>query len=473
MNRRLGLVLTGSLFSSATAHAAPDLAPTLSDPDNRPVMLTVKVEPGPQNMARQSIPLIAPVLYMNRCTGGCTVRPGPDDARTSTTSIAEETVTLSEFRHGDDTWDATVECVREVLSPYAITVVTDDPGQASHHRAIVAGTADELGLPRPPEGEIGGVGLLASDCRPLDNVMSFTFANTLQDNVIDLCWTVVHEAGHAFGLDHVYACADPMTYIPGCGTKYFRDEPLVCGEFEERACQCGARQNSHEHLTGVFGEGTLPPPPTVRITNLQDGGSISDGAEVAFTASHVRGVRRVLLRINGTRFGEIPGNAFDEGESYRLRLPHYPDGVLRIEAVAQNDLGVEGSDEVTVTKGEPCTRDDQCFEEMACIEGGCAWPPPHLELGEPCEHERECISGLCPSSGGERYCSQLCVPGAEQCPGGLECRGAGTQGGACWPEGAGSGCGCRAGGPSSAFSFALVMLAAGVLLRRRRTATPA
>ena len=452
---------------AATATASPALEPTLSDPDNRPVMLTVKVDPGPQNMPRQSLPRIAPVLYMNRCRDGCTIHSGLDDARTSTSSIPEETVTLGEFRHGQATWNATVDCVREVFAPYDIAVVTQDPGSTAHHQAVVAGTADELGLPSPPQGQIGGVGLLASDCRPLDNVISFTFANTLRDNVIDLCWTVVHEAGHAFGLDHVFDCTDPMTYIPGCGTKYFRDEPLTCGEFEERACQCGARQNSHAHLTGVFGEGTPPAPPKVQIANLVDGGTIADGDEIWFTASHVRGIRRVALRVNGTQFGETSGHEPGEGDTYRLRLPNFPDGVLRIEAVAYHDLGIAGTDEVTVTKGSPCTSDEACFSRMECVEGGCRWPPPELELGEPCDHERECISGLCPSSGGERYCSELCQPGIDGCGPGLDCREAGDQG-ACWPEGAGSGCGCRASGPSSAFSFGLMLLVALALVRRRR-----
>ena len=464
MNRRFCLAVAAASLPAA-AHAAP--APTLSDPDNQPVMLTVEIDPGPQNMARRAIPQIAPVLYVNRCEGGCTIFSGPDDARQSRSSIPDQDVELSEFRHGDDTWNATVDCVREVLEPYEIQVVTEDPGQSSHHRAIVAGTADELGLDSPPEGQIGGVAPLASDCRPLDNVLSFTFANTLQDNVIDLCWTVVHEAGHAFGLDHAFECSDPMTYISGCGTKFFRDEPLACGEFEERACQCGATQNSHQHLTGVFGEGTLPPPPTVQIANLQEGGTIADNSDVAFIASHPRGISRVALRVNGTQFGESSGN--DPGDdSYRLRLPQYPDGVLRIEAIAYNDLGVAGSDQVTVTKGEPCTSDDQCYAGMDCVDGGCEWPPAHLELGEECEHERECISGLCPSSGGERYCSELCVPGFDDCPTGMECREAGSQG-ACWPEGAGGGgCGCAASGPGSALSFGAVILAALLTLRRRR-----
>ena len=480
MNRRLCLILAAAASPSA-AWAHDDSRPTLSDPDNRPILLTRDVDPGAAQALRQSTPQVSPLLFLNRCPGGCQVSAGDNDARTNSSTIPDEDAELSEFEHSDAVWDATVACVREVFEPYGVEVVTENPGGQSHHAAVVAGTADELGIELPPDtqGEIGGVAPLANDCRPLDNVMSFTFANTLQDNPIDLCWTIAHEAGHAYGLEHVNACADPMTYLPGCGTKYFRDEELPCGEFEERDCQCGGTtQNSHAHLTRVLGEGTPPEPPEVQILNLEADTEVADGEPVTFEARHPRGISRVTLEVNGTEYQERSGNDFDEGDSYQITLPQHPDGVLEIEAVAYNDLGIAGSDEVTVQKGEPCTSHEQCFAGMECDDGACRFPEPFLEAGEPCEHDRECVSGLCPAAGDERYCSERCDlrASADGCPSGLECVEADdNELGACWPEGALGGCGgCAAGRGGASFPtlvLSLALLCAYGLGRRRRQRT--
>src|SRR5687768_18587503 len=52
----------------------------------------------------------AAALFLNRCAGGCTLSPGTDDSRANRSSLLRGTVVISEFRHGDQAWQAVVEC---------------------------------------------------------------------------------------------------------------------------------------------------------------------------------------------------------------------------------------------------------------------------------------------------------------------------------------------------------------------------
>src|SRR5262249_44279320 len=152
---------------------------------------------------------------INRCLGGCVLTPGVNDARNNTSSIIQSTVTISEFHlpgdavDQDEAFNQIVDCVRDVYSPYDVEIVTDDPGtELFHHQAILAGTPEELGL----DGTIGGIA--PASCDPLNNVISFSFANRPDSDVETMCWTLAQESAHSFGLpNHVYDCHDPMTYL--------------------------------------------------------------------------------------------------------------------------------------------------------------------------------------------------------------------------------------------------------------------
>src|SRR5689334_17305538 len=200
------------------------------------------------------------VLYLNRCVGGCTVTRGGNSARFDSSSIPPRTSMLSEFQFTDEIWNAVVACVRDTYAPYDVQVVTDDPGDVDYVEVMVAGSPSEFDL----DDTVLGIAPLASDCSAQTDVISFAFANVHNPSnpVLELCATVAHEAGHAYGLDHEFDCRDPMTYLTGCGQKLFLNLPTTCGEFDgPRNCKCGMVQNSHAKLTTVLGEGVLPPPP--------------------------------------------------------------------------------------------------------------------------------------------------------------------------------------------------------------------
>jgi hypothetical protein len=291
-----------------------------------------------------------------------------------------------------------------------------------------------------------------------------------------MCWTVAQESAHSFGLpNHVFDCLDPMTYIPGCGRKYFRNKGLPCGEFNVQPCNCGGSvQNSHAQLRSTFGDGVQPPPPEVEILLPNEGSMVQDGFSIYVSAIDPRLVEGVQLYLNGNQYADLPGYGYARRlDSYFFSAPSLPDGYIDVEVRAQNDLHSEGRDTLRVLKGAPCTSADSCFDNQECVDGACRYPPPPGKLGDRCDFDQYCESGLCPSVSGDRACSQFCNPGLiGSCPQGFDCLAAeGT--GICWPEGGfgGGGC-CSVAGDErfpwgGALLFGLVALALGFGSRRR------
>lgn len=320
---------------------------------------------------------ISHTLFINRCPGGCTFTPGTNDARYNTSSIiGGVTRNLSEFNLGDEVWNAAIECVRDVYSPYDVDVVTEDPGDSMpHHEAVLAGYPAEVG--RDP---LTG-GIAPATCQPLNNVISFSFADGLGENlsgqtlIETLCWTVAQESAHSFGLpNHVFDCHDPMTYLAGCGRKYFRNRAIQCGEFDgPGSCTCDmSSQNSHERLLSTFGEGTPPPPPVVTLQYPAEGAAVEDGFSIFFTAIDPRLVARSEIYLNGTMVMELPGKDYDTAdEPYSAEAPEHPDGYIEIEVKSYDEFGAAGSAKVTVLKGAPCESDDACGDGYACSSGHC------------------------------------------------------------------------------------------------------
>ncbi len=300
-------------------------------------------------------------IYLNRCSGGCTVMGGADDARAMTSGIiAPGTYTLSEFENdqgqtgtaADAAWAALLTCVQEVYSPFAVTVSDQPPSNGvSYTMALVAGLPTEVGL----DNGILGVGEVLPDCSPQDNIISFSFANheggTGQARMLDTCWTIAQETAHNFGLDHEYqftdgnsACSDPMTYRTDCGgQKFFRNKPAACGEYAARSCKCGGTQNSVNKLQKVLGAGTSTiPAPTVDVTSPA-AGPVTSGFIVHASAGSRRGVEKVELWLNNHLWATANGAAFGQNgqpnpSNYTLTAPsNVPDGVIDMVVKAYDD----------------------------------------------------------------------------------------------------------------------------------------
>jgi hypothetical protein len=333
---------------------------------------------------------------------------------------------------------------------------------------MLAGTPQELGL----SGNIGGIA--PSSCEPLNNVISFSFANgPTGGDVLDMCWTVAQESAHSFGLpNHVFNCLDPMTYLDGCGKKYFRNQNFPCGEFEQAPCNCsGATQNSHVELRAVFGDGTAPPPPELQIILPKAGDAVSDGFSVFFDSQDPRLVQHSELWVNGTKYSDIPGKPYEQRfDTYDIETPALPDGKIKLEIKSYNELGSEAVASVEVVKGSPCSSKDSCFDFQECNDGYCEYPPASQDLGESCDVDPQCTEGVCAEVGGDRGCAVGCNPTVTgACAEGFECTSNNSGGFVCWPEGEDGGCCSVAGSKRDPLPwFATGMFLMGLLFLRRK-----
>jgi len=496
MFRRLVPALVLALGPSAALADAPTYPlstppPATTDPQSaewgRREVIRVDPKPG-EDPAEHA--LVSPIIYLNRCVGGCMVMPGNDDDATTanpTSAIVALPSLLSEFQFSDTVWNDFVQCMKEVYSPFNVTVTETRPGAGTqYHHAIVAGTAQEAGL----DAGVLGIAIVRGDCAPRNNAVSLSLANSHTNNAttaVTLCWTAAQESAHAFGLDHAFsfvdgqsACNDPMTYRMDCGgQKFFRNNTANCGTNKVAPCNCGSSQNSHAKILATFGpnEGAqLVGPPSSTVTSPTSG---SLGAAVMASAGSKRGVSKVELILNGFKWAEAKGAAFGANgqpnpSMYTLMVPGtVPNSIIDVVARACDDLGrCTDSAPVTVTKGGPCADASTCAKGQKCEAGKCFWDPPVGEVGDPCTYNEFCTSLICAGNEGSQICSQNCVPGAsDSCPMDMECVATGATSGFCYPKEDGGGC-CSVGnddGPSGWFvhgGFSLLML--GLLLRRRR-----
>jgi hypothetical protein len=443
-----------TLLSSSIASAAP-----ASGREHDVGMVDVSSEPHAANITH--------TIYMNRCIGGCVVRPGDNDASTNHSSLISQTSNISEFQYSDTIWDAVVACIENTYAPYDVQVVTTEPSGTDYIEAMVAGSPNEIGQ----GGGTLGYSPMATDCSPQKNWISFAFANIHgTDPVVELCATVAHETGHVYGLDHTITCKDPMSYTMGCGQKHFLNLAMECGEENPRACQCtGDSQNTHRTLLDADGDGVTPPPPEVSIPYPTAETEVIDGFTVFGEVVEDRIVDRVEFRLNGFPWEITPGN--DNVTTYSYGTSDtVPDGVIDVEVRAYNDLQLEGIASVTVTKGVPCTSASTCLDGQSCDDGRCAWPAPTVELGDECERDADCISYRCESDGEVNLCSALCVVGDDgSCGDGFTCLEAGDHG-ACWPSDRIKTGGCCSTGGGGGAGSALLAVALLILGRGRRRA---
>jgi hypothetical protein len=435
---------------------------------------------------------ISNVIFLNRCIGTCQitkVENGLTDSRLdwSETPVGGD-VLLPQFDITEEEWTDLLACVQDGFAPYDIVVTDVDPGDDSHHETMVSGTPQMLGLP----ADILGISRLSSTCEPYDNSISFAFAmhpaHRLGDGarVEELCTTIVHEVGHAYGMEHAHFCEDVMTYIADeCGErKYFRDELMQCGEGfgtndpdpsdDIRPCTCGgSRQNTHLKMSLVFDPNPESlPPPEVIVSSPAPDSTVVDGFPIFANADGgLRGLGRYEVNINGYTW--LSEELHDYGEPDLLIQTEapagLPDGYLDIDVVVYNDIRTESSTaSVTVLKGAPCENADTCADGQLCEDGRCFWEPASLGFGEACEFEQACLSGVC-----QGICTQACQVGvADACPEGYECETeAGGSTGFCGKPVEG-GC-CSAGDDRLGGRVALGgLVLLGLMWPRRRRQTP-
>ncbi len=396
-------------------------------------------------------------LFLNRCVGGCTITKGRHDAPNNISNnpgTGAGPFMFLEFPSfagtrgaaADGEWNAIRACVAKIYSFYNVTVVDQRPTSGPYHMAIVSGNADSIQFQGGVDGQL--LGLSALSCAgPLDNVVSFSLADSHRAvfessarYVKEMCTTIAHEVGHAYGLEHQFefddgksACPDPMSYDVGiCNppTHFFRNKSSKCGATQVGNCMCAQRQNSHGKLELAFGSkpSDAVALPTASVILPMAGQTLN--AIVAAFAGSERGVEKVELILNGTVYAEVGAAPYTGqiGQSnpsqYQFDVPAgLPDSKYDIVIRAHDDVGNStDSAPVSVMKGAGCTSDEGCGTAQVCDDGYCLFGPPKA-IGATCATDLECESRLCTGTSETRICSTTCVAtDANTCPDDLVCR---------------------------------------------------
>jgi len=223
--------------------------------------LVVKTQPNEMgySFARQALPATGNVraesrtIYLNR--EGVTLRPGLNDSRLDISSVVTQPTEITPWDIDDATWQDTVDCMREIYAPFAVTITDRDPGNVPHIEAVFGGHPADVGM----EDNVAGVSPFTNDCSIIENSIVFTFTDVVEDDPRLMCEIMAQEIAHSFGLDHEMLPEDPMTYLTYDGNRSFQDQMASCGEFGGRMCGingsvCREKQNSFKLLTERLGK---------------------------------------------------------------------------------------------------------------------------------------------------------------------------------------------------------------------------
>jgi hypothetical protein len=368
------------------------------------------------------------ILYVNRCTGGETIKRGYNDSRQNTSSIINATTTFPEYPYGDAQWNQVMTEVRDILAPFDVTVTDVDPGMSDHTEIVACGNSF-LGQ--------NVLGVAPSACGVVENAIGYAFAEEHGSDPRQLAETIAHEAGHTWTLPHIYDCEDPMTYLGGCGDKYFQDAQLSCAELDGNqwvkvTCRCtGSTVNSYQTLQSVFGPAE-PTPPTITILEPNNGAYVDAGFVVRPEIVDDQGVKEASLYIDGQLILTLTQGPYVFNAPNDLAEGRH---TVEIRAADRNDA--VGSAIIDVTRGTPPGQGEP---------GG---------FGGDCSENGDCNSGLCARSGDVSLCTETCTEGS--CPDGFTCSAAGASS-VCWP---GSGGGDDPGGCAASTGAGNLPLALG------------
>lgn len=251
-----------ALLAVSCAGEVPDEAPVVDIDEAAAPIGTYMVVPKGVVASEVESNLVADAppqrtIFMNR--NGGTYTPGSDNSSTNRSSIPSFTATVPAYEGTDAQWNQLLTCVQDQFARFNVVVTDVDPGSIPHVEAVMGGNPGNIGM----SAGVGGVAPMYGDCSMVERAVVYVFTKVFSSVQVE-CEVAAQEIGHAIGMDHEYLCADPMTYLSGCGAKSFQDVAAQCGEYSPRACMCGgSTQNSVQFMFGRLGPsgGTPPPPP--------------------------------------------------------------------------------------------------------------------------------------------------------------------------------------------------------------------
>ena len=196
------------------------------------------------------------IVFLNR-NGGSFENGFPDSVDNRAILPMGQSALVPPFDGTEQDWQATLECFRDLVSPYHIAVTEDDPGEVDHLEIVTSG--DERGTSIGTNTPVH----VAFGCPVNPREVAFTFDDP-DNNVcsIDGVVTVQHcyEAAFALGVMiglHQAPSHSGEVMSFGCFGRY-TDQEFTCGLGGDIPFDCGACgdqpiQNSHDALIAAFG----------------------------------------------------------------------------------------------------------------------------------------------------------------------------------------------------------------------------
>ncbi len=340
-------------------------------------------------------------LYLH--FGGASITQGQDNPDTFSSFIPWSDSEIPAFDHTDftrgtiDTREKVIDAIRRwVQYFYAhndLEVVTVQPPEGSNYgMMVVGGGPGDLGQPS------GVLGISPFDCDKWARNVSFTFSDD-HSTMQMLVQTIVHEAGHAFGLAHIANTEAIMNPQASMQEVYWGTGTVPDGQ----ACDGTGQQDSFEVLKEHVGVREDTTPPWVEIYKPGQDAIVPN----AFQAL-VHGTDNVVLW--SVEF-------FVDGASIRKEtLPEFafqvsdlPEGAHQLWAIGEDAHGnTFTSEPIDVSVEANCGALAECTEGL----GG---------VGELCAAAGDCMTGLCAQDAmGQSVCSRVCDD-YDPCPWGTVC----------------------------------------------------
>lgn len=306
-------------------------------------------EPRPPAVATAPVPMPAPdsphagTLYID--FDGASLSPG-SDGRLEQMSCIDGPFEYPGFDGGRAFVEATVERVREHLEPFDVHVVWETRPDPSlpYTTVLVGGAPEQLGFDESTQGYACQV-----DCgNRVANELVLAFDNNSEEALAN---TIVHEAAHAWGLDHVIGNASLMspfataeaTLLDGCVEISEATSSPVCVEEHANFCPPG-EQNEYAEMMERFGERQIDTqaPTLLGLPDYVVGVEPGQPFALSFEAVDDSGNPGVELRVPGLDVRKTLDPSAPEYEVY------LPQGEHTLELRGVDHAGNERIEEVAV-----------------------------------------------------------------------------------------------------------------------------